>query len=1455
MSLVKHRWRSKWTALLVGGALLASIISPALPAARAEEAASAARTAQYSDLASSYAAKEIAALTASGILDGFDDGTFRPAEPVTRAQFAKVIASILKLKPVPEIAARFHDVPSNAWYAGYTGALVKEGITDGVSEHEFAPDQLVTREELAAFFMRALTLSKSAQSFPLDSSIFADFNDISPWAQHYVSFAYQIGFLQGTQDANNSLVYRPKAQADRQALARLAFELLENKDTYLDKAAGLTTPAASVSPTPSPSPSTGFMGGGGGGFGGGGGGGPTPSPTPAATPTPGPADGSTLTDLPAGNYTGSFTVAAGVTVFGPETGTAVISGKLLVNPGPSGELILRNVEAAVIHILSGSDHSVILQNVRVTDVLLVNTGNQGTPVRVLSQTGTAIHTTLVESAAILEVSGGSAGEVVIQSHATGKTVELRGSINGTVRSTAPDAFILIRDGASVQSLIMEANGRVQADGNVSGYGILNSNVQVNLSGSKLAVLKENTGKSAKTSIQSLGDPSKLVLADQAKVLEAMSQYNALTGMNMADTISQQLKDQLQAAQNKMKALTKEEAEKRLKDLSSVTSGSRPDMEKNFMAVQSIINAALSWGTSEWEIAGYQNWYNVITSFEYTYLSVSTGNYTGDMAVLGNTLPGMTISLDKTSPAANSASVTVGEMLANEGRFLFTDPHSFPAAAGDIFTLTVHNPQTGFSLQKKVTVSNPQGATVVPTVQPYHEGDYLELNYSADATYDYQFVLVLNSKGQAIFSGTQYSQTETVLFSDSLIKPAAGETLTLYARSIFYLRGTSKPVTFQVLPNSGDSAQPEFRDLYAGDFLVNVTANPGALVTLTKDRYTFRKFADWEGQALFELPYTRLNLGEQVSVTAKELGKHSVGPVTKLVKPTSGKSVTPAATVQETGGSIAVAGTFPNNSTLLLQWGTEGTGLTRAFQLGESPTGSVSFSESFLSEGNYSDKLYIYVKTPGKAISDPQIAALTASTKLSAIEGYIYTDSVNVKVTSEPGSVVTLKKQDGTVVFQEKGNTDSNVILLDSMLLKTKLISGERVYLTSTAPGKHQSFTHEMQVLSNEGKTPKPVIRGILFKKMEQPVLSILSESFKFGVRLQSPDGTKSGWFSPDTGYGGQYPIDKALLNSGISTLLVSIKEHGKETSDPVEVPIYDSPISLPLTTVTETVYKSVNSTETITGYTNPFAMVTIKSASGQTLVEDYAGILGSFALNIPSSLLMTDTRLYVSAADDAKGLLSSETVSIAVYAAQGTTPIPVAPAIVNSGGNNVKLELEAPSGSYVTIYDQNGILLDSGYWKGTPSERLEKSIINFELKQLNQTLRIAARLPGRNQSEFIEVYIQEDPSAAMSHYPSSIKTSFDYPGGMTRISGYTDEPFTLIKDGYSSVFSDAAGKFEMYMKSEPGQNRLSFEAPGKTSILYYVFMYPGTIYSNDSGGSSGGTGGGGSASFSTEPGK
>lgn len=1444
MSFVKHRWRSKWTSFLVAGALLTSIISPALPAARAEEKASAARTAQYSDLAASYAAEEIASLTASGILDGFDDGTFRPAEPVTRAQFAKVLTSVLKLKAEPEIATRFRDVPANAWYAGYTGALVKEGITDGVSENEFAPDQLVTREELAAFFMRALKLTKSAQALPLDSSIFADFDDISIWARQYVAFAYQIGLLQGSQDEHSNLVYRPKAQADRQALARLAFELLNNKDTYLTKAAALTTPAASVSPTPSPSPSAAFMGGG-GGFGGGGGG-----PTPSPTPTPAPADGSTLTNLPAGSYTGSFTVAAGVTVFGPESGTAKISGKLLVNPGPTGQVTLRNIEAAGIHILSGSDHSVILQNVKVSDVLLVNTGNQGTPVRVLAQTGTTIHTTLVESAAILEGSGGSAGEVIIQSHATGKTIELRGSINGTVRSTAPDTFILIREGASVQSLIMEANGHIQADGNVSGYGILNSNVQVELSGSKLAVLKENTAQAAKTSIQALGDPSKLTLKDHSKVLEAMSQYNALIEMNLADTISQLLKEQLQAAQNIMKALTKEEAEKRLGELPESAEVSWMDIYKYEDAIGEVLytlNAAETWGNAIHEFTKYYNYSSLKSFLDLNYVHLYTGTLVGDMAIYGKTQQGAKVTLEKFTFSNGSSKLSVTEAVPDgNGNFMLHDPSIFPLKAGDSFSIKAQRPGSSYYVEKSFNVSTSAETTVAPAIkQPYYQGGSITLDYGENnQLQDQQFILIINENGQVVLYTNTFSFTGASLYLNGNAKTQTGETLTLYARSMFYLRNTSAPVQFQVQAPSGTSQQPKVKDIYAGDFLITIHSSVNALVTLTYNGRSITQIVDYMGLATIGITDWDLKQGDQVTITVTETGKSPSIPLTVRTKAISGgKTQKPAVNVSFIDRSAVIKGSFPNDTALLLEWPNSYNIKSHTYQLKSSPTGSFPFEMMLGTPEIYGDKLLIYAKVAGKEKSDPQEISILKPTLISSVSGILYSDSVNLKVAAENGSVVTLKKQDGTVIYRQQGDPYNNIVLLDSMYLNTSLASGETVYLTATAPGKAPSAIHTLRVSANQGKTEKPLLMGTLVKQMENPLLTIAAEAYKIGVQIKSADTNEAVWYAPSEKFGGRYKVDPSLINKS-SRLLVSVKEHGKEPSDPVEVPIFNTPHPAALKTVTQTVYQSTNKVETIRGITEPFAVITATNDNGQVVTTNEADAFGAFQMGISNYRLVPGTSLHLTA--QSSGLASSQTVTLAVYSAQGETPKPVVPQKIMSAGNNIKLEMEAPSGSYVSIYNQFGELLDSGYWVGQPGENMVKNEIVFHVKGLDQNIRVTAELPGRNLSEAL-FYVEKDWSGEFTTLPTVTGTHYDFPGNIVKVTGHTAKPFTLLKGGVIKFYSDANGNFVLYANGQPGYELIiEALAPNENPVYLYIPLPMETqINDGDSGGSAGGIGGGG----------
>ncbi|WP_158560447.1 DUF4838 domain-containing protein [Paenibacillus contaminans] len=239
-----------------------------------------------SDIDSSYAKNEIERLVDAGIISGFEDGAFAPAKPMTRGELSKVLTILLGLHEKPEAAGDFDDVAEGSWYRGYIGALVDSGITQGTSASKFSPDAFVTREELAVFFIRAFDLEKDAQRFKAVTE-FTDAEHISEWAKPYVSLAFRIGFIGGMTNADGSLRFEPHLFAERQAAARLAYEFMENKNNYLERASKETKGEKGPEPTLTPTASTSTA---------------TPASTPAATPTststPTPTSTSTPTPTP-----------------------------------------------------------------------------------------------------------------------------------------------------------------------------------------------------------------------------------------------------------------------------------------------------------------------------------------------------------------------------------------------------------------------------------------------------------------------------------------------------------------------------------------------------------------------------------------------------------------------------------------------------------------------------------------------------------------------------------------------------------------------------------------------------------------------------------------------------------------------------------------------------------------------------------------------------------------------------------------------------------------------------------------------------------------------------------------------------------------------------------------------------------------------------------------------------
>ena len=99
-------------------------------------------------------AASIARLAELQITTGDLDGSFGPAELVTRGQFASMLARALRLDPVD--GQRFADVRPDNVHAANINAVAAAGITTGVTDTTFEPDQLIRRDQLASMLIRGL---------------------------------------------------------------------------------------------------------------------------------------------------------------------------------------------------------------------------------------------------------------------------------------------------------------------------------------------------------------------------------------------------------------------------------------------------------------------------------------------------------------------------------------------------------------------------------------------------------------------------------------------------------------------------------------------------------------------------------------------------------------------------------------------------------------------------------------------------------------------------------------------------------------------------------------------------------------------------------------------------------------------------------------------------------------------------------------------------------------------------------------------------------------------------------------------------------------------------------------------------------------------------------------------------------------------------------------------------
>lgn len=181
----------------------------------------------FEDITTSWAREYIESLASQNIIKGKTEDLFAPNDPITRAQFAVMIARAIEL-PQQDIEGTFADVTESLDWAVYQiEAANRAGIVLGQGDGNFNPAGEITRQEMVTMIIRAIEHVDDTLLEEVTSEIeFADAATIHNYAQDYVDQAIGLNIING-KVINDEPVFLPLDLATRAEAAKVIYYLLE----------------------------------------------------------------------------------------------------------------------------------------------------------------------------------------------------------------------------------------------------------------------------------------------------------------------------------------------------------------------------------------------------------------------------------------------------------------------------------------------------------------------------------------------------------------------------------------------------------------------------------------------------------------------------------------------------------------------------------------------------------------------------------------------------------------------------------------------------------------------------------------------------------------------------------------------------------------------------------------------------------------------------------------------------------------------------------------------------------------------------------------------------------------------------------------------------------------------------------------------------------------------------
>ncbi|MNI58864.1 Endo-1,4-beta-xylanase A precursor [compost metagenome] len=182
----------------------------------------------FDDMAGHWAEASVNNMGSRLVVNGVGDGRFNPDADITRAEVAAIVLRALGLRPEPGNVP-FTDVIGSEWYADFVSTAADSGLIAGYEDGSFRPQNKITRQEAMTMIARAMQITglkdQLAESSRLTNALasFKDADNVASWAEESAILSVASKVI----DGRTLELLEPQAYITRAEVATIVQRLLQ----------------------------------------------------------------------------------------------------------------------------------------------------------------------------------------------------------------------------------------------------------------------------------------------------------------------------------------------------------------------------------------------------------------------------------------------------------------------------------------------------------------------------------------------------------------------------------------------------------------------------------------------------------------------------------------------------------------------------------------------------------------------------------------------------------------------------------------------------------------------------------------------------------------------------------------------------------------------------------------------------------------------------------------------------------------------------------------------------------------------------------------------------------------------------------------------------------------------------------------------------------------------------